>query len=116
MNTRCKNCNKKFKPKRANNLYCSPLCKSRYSETNRNRIQSKKHKLKAQQKREDEQNTRKVKGVFTYEEIGYIVVNYNIKSYIQMSKDLDRTTQSIESKIRLLKRDNILMVNSNLKA
>jgi len=116
MKTNCKNCNKSFKPTRPNNLYCSEKCRSIFYEKNGRKSRSKKHKLKIKQQRLDEQNNRKNKGVFTYEEIGYIVVNYNIKTLGEISIDLDRTKQSIESKIRLLMKNNILTKNSNLKA
>ena len=115
MKTKCKNCNNPFKPSRPSNLYCCKKCKSIFYEKNVRQKRSKKHKLKIQQQRKDEQNSRQNKGVFIYEEIGYIVMNYNIKTLGEISIDLDRTKQSIESKIRLLKKNNILTDNSNLK-
>ena len=110
----CKGCNTLFKPSRPNKVYCNDKCRSKYYEQN-HRTKNPNRYTKIKLKRKNEQLERTEKGVFTYEEIGYIVSFYNIQPISQIAKKLNRTKQSIESKIRLLKRDNILSKQSNIK-
>ena len=105
---KCKNCNKNFKPSRPNKIYCCTKCQNRYYEKNI-RKKSPKKSLQVKLKRQEEQKTRTSKGVYTFEEIGYIVTYYNnIKTISEIALDLNRTNQSVEHKIRLLKSNNIL--------
>jgi len=109
----CKNCNIKFKPSRPNKIYCSTKCQNMYYEKNI-RKRSPKKSLQIKLKRQEEQKNRLTKGVYTFEEIGYIVTYYNIKTISEIAFDLNRTNQSVEHKIRLLQRNNILSKQSNL--
>ena len=110
----CKNCNLLFIPSRPNKLYCSTKCQARYYEKYKRKKSPKKY-LKIQQKRKEEQLIRTNKGIYTFEEIGYIVMNYNLKTISEIAKDLNRTNQSVEHKIRLLKKNFILSSQSNMQ-
>ena len=102
----CKNCNKQFEPNRPNQLYCNKKCQEQFRARDSQRKINRYNKVK--EKRKLEQSQRNKKGTFSKDEIKYIVKNYNKKSLDDIALNLNRTKQSVESKILLLIRDKLL--------
>ena len=103
MKIECKNCNKLFEPNRPNQVYCSKKCQEQFRTNDSERKIKRYNKVKENRKLEQEQRTKK--GVFSKDEITYIIKNYKKKSKDELAIHLDRTKQSVESKISLLLRD-----------
>ena len=113
MKIECKNCHKLFEPFRHNQIYCNVKCAEQFRAKDPKRKIKRYNKVK--EKRKLEQSQRNKKGVFSKDEIKYIVKNYNKKSLDDISLNLDRTKQSVESKILLLIRDKLLSKKRNTK-